>query len=197
MPATPRPPHRRLATAPVVEDDPTVVWSPPDWDLGLDEGVTNADPARGPASSPRGSIPDGAPRPAVEVETRRVSAQSVQLTRLAYEVWTKNRVYNLDGTMCCYEVIDLASGQSQEHHPFLGARLVGGQRRSGEDSELSFPLPVPGSDAVFQKIDENKGIRLAVTSAVTRVILHVHRVDVRAPERDQAWGKITRTGLGP
>ncbi len=197
MPVPPRPPPRLLATAPL-EDEPTVVWSPPDWDLGLDEGATNAENLLSPpASSPRGSVPDGGPRPAVEVETRRVSAQSVQLTRLAYEVWTKNRVYNLDGTMCCYEVIDLATGQSQEHHPFLGARLVGGQRRTGEDSELSFPLPVPGSDAVFQKNDENKGIRLAVTSAVTRVILHVHRVDVRAPERDQAWGKITRTGLGP
>lgn len=197
MPVPPRPPPRLLETAPL-EDEPTVVWSPPDWDLGLDEGATNAEgPVSNPGSSPRGSIPDAAPRPAVEVETRRVSAQSVQLTRLAYEVWTKNRVYNLDGTMCCYEVIDLATGQSQEHHPFLGARLVGGQRRSGEDSELSFPLPVPGSDAVFQKTDENEGIRLAVTSAVTRVILHVHRVDVRVPERDQAWGKITRTGLGP
>jgi hypothetical protein len=176
-------PKPSLATLALFDEGPTISWSTPDED----EVATN------PISSPRDSA-EAPKRPVVEVETRQVSAQAVQLTRLAYEVWTKNRVYNLDGTMCCYEVIDLASGQSQEQHPFIGARLVGGQRRTGEDSELSFPLPVPGSDAVFQKSDSEKGIRLAVTSAVTRVILHVHRVDVRVPDRDHAWGKITRTG---
>jgi hypothetical protein len=176
------PPKPGQATLALFDEGPTVSWSPPDCD----------DAPTGPVSVPRSAeVPQ---RPAVEVETRRVSAQSVQLTRLAYEVWTKNRVYNLDATMCCFEVIDLASGQNQEQHPFIGARLVGGQRRTGEDSELSFPLPVPGSDAVFQKSDSEKGIRLAVTSAVTRVILHVHRVDVRVPERDVAWGRITRNG---
>jgi|SoiMethySBSTD1v2_1073268.scaffolds.fasta_scaffold04902_4 hypothetical protein len=175
---------RNVETLALYDGGPTVVWSPPDWD----DGSTS------PASAQRPTGAASQPRPVVEVETRRVPAQTAQLTRLAYEVWTKNRVYNLDATMCCFEVIDLASGQVQSQHPFIGARLVGGQRRMGEDSELSFPLPVPGADAVFQKHDPAKGIRLAVTSAVTRVILHVHRVEVRGPDRDQAWGKITRTG---
>jgi hypothetical protein len=182
-------PPRRPSRAPAPrssDDEPTVVWSPPDWDPEDDATRTESDPR-----SSRGSMPDSVPRPPVEVEVRKISPQAVRQAQLAYEIWTKNRVYNIDATMLCIEVIDLATGRSNANHPFIGARLVGGQLRSGEASELSFPLPAPGSDAVFQKVDEHSRIRLAVTSAVTRVILHVHRVDVRGPERDHAWGRIT------
>jgi len=179
-------PPERPAEPLSFDDEATIVWSPPDWDPE-DDSRTEAR-----VRSSQGSMPDTA-RPAVEVEERRISIQAVRQADLAYEVWTRNRVYNIDATMTCIDVIDLTTGKSNPDHPFIGARLSGGQRRSGDASELSLPLPAPGSDAVFQKRDHT-GIRLAVTSAVTRVILHLHRVAVKGPERDRAWGKITRPG---
>jgi hypothetical protein len=169
-------------------EDETIVWSPPDWDAEDDATITEPEPIRPSVTE--------TPRAAVEVEVRKISPQAVKHVRIAYEIWTKNRVYNLDANLQCFDVIDLATGTSNEHHPFVGARLVGGQlrEREGEHAELSFPLPAPGSDAVFQKMDDQQRIRLAVTSSVTRVILHIHQVEVRGPERDHAWGRITRTG---
>ena len=148
--------------------------------------ATNADPPA-PVSSPRASVPAAPHAPWSRWRRGGCRAQSVQLTRLAYEVWTKNRVYNLDGTMCCFEVIDLrpARARSTTLHRRASGRWAAPNRRG---QRALFPLPVPGSDAVFQKTDDDRGIRLAVTSAVTRVILHVHRVDVRAR---------ARSGLGP
>jgi hypothetical protein len=170
-------------------DDETVVWSPPDWDP--DDDNTQTDPQPEPVPP---SVAEAPQRAAVEVEMRKISPQAVKHARIAYEIWTRNRVYNLDASLQCFDVIDLATGTSNERHPFVGARLVGGQMRQGEHAELSFPLPAPGADAVFQKTDEQQRIRLAITSTVTRVILHVHQVEVRGPERDHTWGRITRTG---
>lgn len=162
------------------DDEPTIVWSPPDW-LPEDSDA---------------SAPEPTERPLVEVDVRAISGAAAigAHARRAFEIWTGNRVYSLDGTLECIEVIDLATGRSNPNHPFLGARLVGGQTRSEQSNELSFPLPVPGSDAVFQKFDRQNRIRLSVTSRVTRVLLHVHRVTVTAGERDNTWSTLTRTG---
>jgi hypothetical protein len=174
----------QAATSTWEDDEPTtVIWAPPDW-LPEEGEAATSEPL--PTSE----------RPAVEVDVRSISGAAAvgAHARRAFEIWTRNRVYALDGTLECIEVIDLATGRSNPHHPFLGARLVGGQTRSEQSNELSFPLPVPGSDAVFQKFDRHNRIRLSVTSRVTRVLLHVHRVMVTAGERDNAWSTLTRTG---
>lgn len=165
-------------------EEPGVVWSPPDWSPG-DEAA---------AANPRDSVPEIAPRPQIEVEVRRLSGPAAlgPHARRTYEIWTKNRVYSVDSKLECVEVIDLATGRSDPNHAFLGARLAGGQTRHKKTNELTFPLPTVGSEAVFQKRDRQQRIRLSVTSQVTRVILHVHRVKVGTGERDGAWGKITR-----
>lgn len=171
------------------DDEPTIVWSPPDWDP--EEDAT--DPAA-PLESRDSQAPESAPRPEIEVEVRRLSGPAAlgPHARRAYEIWTRNRVYSVDSTLECVEVIDLATGQIDPNHSFLGARLVGGQIRHEDSNELTFPLPTAGSEAVFQKTDQHRRIRLSVTSRVTRVILHVHRVKVGSDERDGAWGKLTR-----
>lgn len=163
------------------DDEPTVVWSPPDW-LSEEEEAAPQEPL------------STTERPTVEVDVRSISGAAAVGTyaRRAFEIWTRNRVYGLDGTLECIEVIDLATGRTDPNHPFLGARLVGGQSRNEDSNELSFPLPVPGSDAVFQKFDKQNRIRLSVTSRVTRVLLHVHRVMVESAERDDAWSTLTR-----
>ena len=132
-------------------------------------------------------------RPPVEVEVRKLSPNAARRAPPAYEVWTKNRVYSLDPTLVCTEVIDLATGQNDTKHPFIGGQLVGGQRRVNDNNELTFPLPTPGSEAVFQTRDSNKRPRLVVTSKVTRVILHVQVVRVDQRQKDDTWGAITST----
>ncbi len=202
---SPRAKTRPLGSPAQWDDDPTVVWSPewagggeettqveldkveeiepePEPPLGHDATMESAD-SRGPTQ---------AHRPDVEVEVRKVSIDRANAQPVVYEIWTKNRVYNLDAQLICVEVIDLATGAPNDRHPFLTARLVGGQKQGPKETELSYPMPSPGSDAVFQKSNEANKITLSTTSRVTRVILHVQRTIVTHKEKDGAWGRITR-----
>jgi hypothetical protein len=147
-------------------------------------------PKKREVEAPQRSAPP-ASRPPIEVEVRKIStAAAGRRAPPTYEIWTKNRVYALDAALACIDVIDLASGQSDHRHPFIGGQLVGGQRHVSETTELTFPLPTPGSEAVLQLADSNGRPRLVVTSKVTRVILHVQIVKVADQQRDDAWNKI-------
>ena len=163
----------------------THIGPPPNFDLAA--GGVVPQERSSPVASPR------VERPPVEVEVRKLSPNAARRAPPAYEVWTKNRVYSLDPTLVCTEVIDLATGQNDTKHPFIGGQLVGGQRRVNDNNELTFPLPTPGSEAVFQTRDSNKRPRLVVTSKVTRVILHVQVVRVDQRQKDDTWGAITST----
>ncbi len=178
---------------------------PPTWD-GESTAVipqpvfedTAHDPTPHDKTPPGGVPVEAVERPPVEVEVRKISSAAMlgKRTQCAYEIWTKNRVYSLDIGLTCIEVIDLASGHCEKKHPFIGARLVGGQARAQAGTELTFPLPTPGSEAVFQAIDAQHRIRLSITSKVTRVILHVQRVQVGVEQRDSTWDKIA-SSRGP
>lgn len=186
------------------DDEATIVWSPPDWIDDTDEATHTLTPEGGaPLAEPtqREAHAVEAPgrgepqqRPAVEVEVRKMSLEAARRMPRVYEIWTKNRVYSLDAALTCIEVIDLASGAARAQHPFVGARLVGGQLNTERTHEVSFPLPAIGSEAVFQKQDHRNRIRLSVTSPVTRVILHMQRATVPQEQRDAAWGRITQSG---
>ncbi|MBK8999239.1 MAG: hypothetical protein IPM35_26265 [Myxococcales bacterium] len=181
---SPAPKPRKPSKPPVHAPEKTHIGPPPDFDL------------RGRVAAPDPSSPVAAPkaeRPPIEVEVRKLSASSAKRAPPAYEVWTKNRVYALDPMLVCVDVIDLATGQSDKKHGFLGGQLVGGQRRVNDNNELTFPLPTPGSEAVFQTLDMNRRPRLVVTSKVTRVILHVQIVRVAETQKDDTWSAIAST----
>lgn len=173
------------------DEDATIVWTPPEW--VLDEEAAQGGDRPEEIAPPAPQTFTESPRPDVEVEVRNVSsANALESQRRVYEIWTRNRVYLLNAVMTCMEVIDLKTGTANTKHPFLGARLVGGQNKDQEANEISYPLPAPGSEAVFQKADPTTNrIRLSLTSPVVRVILHCQRVRVKAEEKDRAWGKIT------
>lgn len=159
--AHPRPPTSQP------DSETTIAGPPADFKLAPSR-------RKGAAATPE---PERAPRPSVEVEIRKApSATAVRKVGPAYEIWTKNRVYALDARLKCIDVIDLTTGQTDHRHPFLGGQLVGGQRRSGEATELTFPLPLPGSDAMFQTGTPGGHARLMVTSRVTRVMMLVQVV---------------------
>lgn len=174
-----------LGTAGHWEEEATVVWTP-EW--AGDESAPRE------ATEPEEAQPvKSEPRPDVELQVRKVPIERAEASPVVYEIWTKNRVYNLDSRLRCFEVIDLATGTPNKKHAFIGAILVGGQRQTKKSTELSFPLPSPGSEAVFQKANEKNRIVLSTTSKVSRVMLHIQRTIVPVEQKDQTWGKITTT----
>jgi hypothetical protein len=92
----------------------------------------------------------------------------------AIEVWTKNRVYGMDSSFICIEVVDRASGKLDPNHPILGGRLGGGRKRGTKGQTLTHPLPVPGTEAMFLRAKKQ-----GYTSVVERVILRVRALRVR------------------
>jgi len=181
------------------DEEQTIVWSRPEWvvededqsaqDARKVTRVQFAEPA--PAPTPTPALTSGpTERPEVEVDIRKVNGPTaLDSIRRVFEIWTKNRVYILDASMRCIEVIDLATGATNKQHPFLGARCAGGRDHS--KSELSFPLPALGGEAVFQKTDSGNRIKLSVTSQVVRVMFHASRVQIKHEQADHVWGKIS------
>ncbi len=106
----------------------------------------------------------------------------------ALEFWTSNTMYGLDSSLTCIEVSsrDPQCGRAPVH--LIGARLVGSQRREGDSFAVSFPYPVPGMDAVFQKENGNK---FATTSVVERVMMRVRMTNIEFGEAPN-WEQITK-----
>ena len=125
----------------------------------------------------------GAPIELMVIKRRGVSHTDNSVQWVAVEIWTRNRIYLIDGSMRCIAVVDRATNRRGEDHSMLGATLTGGQRRSDEQIELSQPLPLPGMNAIFRHRAAARGIHpFGETSPVERVILRlgITSVDVDA-----------------
>lgn len=103
----------------------------------------------------------------------------------AAEVWTKRRVYGLDSTFRCVEILDRESGRPEKGHDMLGARLGGGRLREKETVRFSYPLPLPGMEAMFMK-----GKKHGYTSAVERMIVRIRVLHTSADETPPSWDEI-------
>lgn len=110
------------------------------------------------------------------------------------EVWTLNRLYLVDANMICTDVIDRKTGVHDPKHANLGARLGGGQRRYGKTLHVSRPYPVPGTEAVFERLDKKRAA--GVTSKVERVVLHIRVTSIVLDEAG-AWDDVTSALLMP
>jgi hypothetical protein len=148
---------------------------------------------------------DGAPRhPTLESQQAQAAApraagRSVELfvvdeTQLpgrerrvwrAAEVWTKRRVYGLDSTFRCFEILDRETGRPEAGHELLGARLGGGRLREKDGARFSYPLPLPGMEAMFIK-----GKKHGYTSAVERMIVRIRVLHTAADEAPPDWDEI-------
>ena len=120
-------PEEATIVGPPPDVEPTLVGAPLGWAPEPEQptAVQVEAPIPPPAAVEAPSEPVAEPRPAVEVEVRTVKNPATLARRQlpTYELWTKNRVYNLDATMSCIEVIDLASGRTDKKHTLLGAQL--------------------------------------------------------------------------
>ena len=95
--------------------------------------------------------------------------------------------------MRCLEVIDRASGNAEEGHSLVGAFLAGGQRQEKDHTEMTYPCPRPGTEAVFEYRGKRKGF--VNTSTVTRVVLRLRSLTVPHERAKPTWGKITASKL--
>jgi hypothetical protein len=125
----------------------------------------------------------------IQVEVVHVEATPKKPRRgrwRALEVWTKNRVYGVDGAFVCFEVLDRRTGQLEPKHPMLGAKLAGGQVRGKNGMTITEPFPIVDTAAIFT----HSG-RHACTSAVERVVIRVRSLRARA---DINWEQLLADG---
>jgi hypothetical protein len=102
-----------------------------------------------------------------------------------YEIWTQNNVYAVDARMRCVEVRERGTGEVRVDHPFVGARMVGGQFQD-DSMEMSYPFPRPGSFAVFEMRKNNRR-QFTRTSAVERVVLRMRIVTIADASIAPPW----------
>ncbi|HEY3351977.1 MAG TPA: hypothetical protein VGQ83_01890 [Polyangia bacterium] len=138
-----------------------------------------ADDTGSPASSP------------IEFVTIDMSERQLAGAWIAAEVWTRNRIYRMNASQVCLEVVDRETGDRQQHHSLLGKRLVGGQRKLGASVWLCHPLPLPGSDAVFEQSARAGRRSYVFTSAVDRVIVRVGSRVVPPSATEATWDALT------
>lgn len=103
----------------------------------------------------------------------------------AAEIWTKRRVYGLDSTFKCFEILDRETGRPDVGNEMLGARLGGGRLREKEMVKFSYPYPLPGMEAMFMK-----GKKHGYTSAVERMIVRIRVLHTAADEVLPTWEEI-------
>jgi hypothetical protein len=125
------------------------------------------------------------------VEETELSSNERRPWRAA-ELWTKRRVYGLDSTFRCIEVLDRESGRLERTHDLLGAQLGGGRLRERDTVRFSYPLPLPGMEAMFMK-----GKTHGYTSPVERMVVRVRVLQTSADEIAPTWEDIANRWSDP
>jgi hypothetical protein len=131
----------------------------------------------------------------VEVMRERSRAPRPEPFLGCYEIWTQNHVYAIDSRMRCLAVRELSNEAPKSDHPFVGARLVGGQAQE-EAMEMSYPLPRPGAYAVFEARKANRR-HFMRTSPVERVVLRLRIVTISDGIEVPSWEDLINDDDSP
>jgi hypothetical protein len=182
-----RPSHNKGHTLkmPAVADARRLVQPPPaDASPTMDtlrdeprvESQRDTDPVPPTDISNRGELTLRTDESGIEISMVReeASARRVRQPWRAVEVWTKNRVYGMDSSFTCIEVVDRDTGKEDPDHPYLGGKLGGGRTITGRGANFTHPLPLPGNEAMFLR-DKKQGF----TSVVERVVLRIRELRVK------------------
>lgn len=141
-------------------------------------------PSRAPrvSEAPRSGVVEGIE---LVILDEKHSAGGERRPWRAAEVWTKRRVYGLDSTFRCVEILDRETGRPETSNELLGARLGGGRKRDKDQVRFSYPLPLPGMEAMF-----SKGKKHGYTSSVERMIVRIRVLHTSADEVAPSWEEI-------
>ncbi len=132
------------------------------------------------------------PPPFVEVELVYEPARPGMTGQdwCALQIWTKNRIYDVDWGMRCFAVLDAETGAPDREHRLLGAVLTGGQKRGDGGMELTFPVPRPGVAAVFE-LGVAPKLEYVTTSEVKRVVLRLRVLTVQDEVAAPSWKELS------
>lgn len=118
------------------------------------------------------------------VEEKQVPGAEHRPWRAA-EVWTRRRIYGLDSTFKCVEILDRSTGRPEAGNEMLGARLGGGRLRERDAVRFSYPLPLPGMEAMF-----SKGRKHGYTSPIERMVVRIRVLHTSPDEAMPTWEDI-------
>jgi hypothetical protein len=185
--------HAQTVKMPVDEDEVPITVNEPPSERWESEPSTRGGTLRPGVGNSRPPLPrPSAPPP--RKNNRGVELFVIDETQLpggerkpwrAAEIWTKRRVYGLDSTFKCFEVLDRETGRPEIGHELIGARLGGGRLREKETVRFSYPLPLPGMEAMFLK-----GRKHGYTSAVDRMIVRIRVLHTSADDAAPSWEEI-------
>lgn len=186
--ATPLPPRGSTPSFPPASPRAASVAPPPPPPAGTAGSSGRKYTPPNPVQTEAGRMSEITRGPLVEVDVsyERGVSPTAEPLRIAVEVWTQNNVYALDARMRCVAVRSQESKSLVDDHPFLGTRLVGGQIKGEGSVEMSYPLPRPGSFAVFEG-RRGKKRRFSRTSVVEKVVLRLRVVTVTGPDAAPSW----------
>jgi len=158
------------------------------WTPGAESAPSSTPLDAGPPSSAATRVAPVSPAAhgieLVVVEEQQTAGGERRPWRAA-EVWTKRRVYGLDSTFRCVDVLDRETGRPEPGHEMLGARLGGGRLRQRDKVRFSYPLPLPGMEAMF-----SKGKKHGYTSVIERMVVRVRVLQTSGDEVAPSWEDI-------
>jgi hypothetical protein len=154
------------------------------WDAADDNPTVRMPAAPRISSGPPPSVSWDGGVELVVVEESQLATGERHPWRAA-ELWTKRRVYGLDSTFTCVEILDRETGRPEAGHEMLGARLGGGRLREADTVRFSYPLPLPGMEAMFAK-----GKKHGYTSAIQRVVVRIRVLQTSATGDLPTWEEI-------
>ncbi len=121
----------------------------------------------------------------VVVEEKQVPGAERRPWRAA-GVWTKRRIYGLDSTFKCVEILDRSTGRPeprQRDARCAARRWAPARARVG--GRCHYPPPLPGMEAMF-----SKGKKHGYTSPIERMVVRVRVLRTSPDETMPAWEEI-------
>ena len=140
------------------------------------------------ATEPPVFVTDRNSDPGIQITVVRERAESVNINPnrwRAFEVWTKNRVYGLDQSLSCIEVLDRRTGQVDSESKVLGYRLGGGRLREANGVRYAYPFPLAGMEGML-----GRGHRQVFTSRIERFVIRIRDLRSRGEVKFATWEEV-------
>jgi hypothetical protein len=106
------------------------------------------------------------------------------------QLWTDRHIYAFDLALTCIAMLDRRTGVSEKDPQVIGSRLTGGQLIEGKSVKMTYPLPVPGTQAV---LEPTQGTRQSFvrTQRLERVIVRLVAVTGGARDKHPTWEAVS------